>query len=77
MLNKNLQIFALTQERDGLKRVIEIYEKVLAEALDSHMVQCCCICYGGNSFPGPMKEALQCAIEIINARVDNLLNPEP
>ena len=76
MVNKDLQILALTQELDEAKALASAYEKVLSEALDNHMVQCCCICYGGSSFPGPMKEALTCFVEIVNARVDKLLNPE-
>jgi len=33
---------------------------------DNPTVQQCCICYGGNSFPGPMREALECHLSILS-----------
>jgi len=42
----------------------ELLELLLLEP-DNQTVQQCCICYGGNSFPGPMKEALKCHLSIL------------
>lgn len=41
---------------------------VLSEEPDNYTVQSCCICYGGNSFPGPMREALKCHLAILQSR---------
>lgn len=35
---------------------------------DNYTVQNCCICYGGNSFSGPMKEALECHLNILKTK---------
>ena len=40
--------------------------------IDNNTVQSCCICYGGNSFPGPMKEALECYLSILSAKYPTL-----
>ena len=77
MLNKDLQIRGLITDVDEATARASAYEKVLREALDNYTIQSCCICYGGNSFPGPMKDALECFIQIVNSRVDRMLNPEP
>lgn len=71
MMNKDLQIRALTQELDEAKAHLAALEAALNAPIDNYMVQSCCICYGGNSFPGPMKEALECFVEIVNQRADN------
>ena len=76
MVNKDLQIRALTQELDEANATVRAYGKVLGEKIDNYMVQNCCICYGGNSFPGPMREALECFVEIVHSRVDKILHPE-
>lgn len=76
MINKDLEIRALTQELDEANAAIRAYEKVLREAVsDNYVIQSCCICYGGNSFPGPIREALECFTNIIHTRVGNILNP--
>jgi hypothetical protein len=35
---------------------------------DNYTVQSCCLAYGGNSFPGPMEEALITHLSILNSR---------
>jgi hypothetical protein len=35
---------------------------------DSRTVQQCCLAYGGNSFSGPMKEALECHLAILKSK---------
>ena len=35
---------------------------------DSHTVQSCCLAYGGGSFSGPMRDALECHLSILKAR---------
>jgi hypothetical protein len=35
---------------------------------DNRTVQACCLAYGGNSFSGPMKEALVCHLSILKSR---------
>lgn len=76
-INKNLQLLALTQELDEAKARLSVVDEVLLDPLDNYAVQSCCICYGGNSFPGPMKDALKCLMEIIHSRIDAKLNPLP
>ena len=46
--------------------------KLLSEAPDASTIQQCCICYGGKSFPGPMKEALMCHLSILEWRLDRM-----
>jgi hypothetical protein len=70
-VNKSLQLIALTRELDETKARLAAIESVLSAPIDNYTVQSCCICYGGNSFPGPMKEALECFVEIMQSRVDD------
>ena len=76
MVNKDLQIAALIQELDEAKATLSAYSKVLAEPIDNYTLQSCCICYGGNSFPGPMREALECFSNIMQSRIDAALEPK-
>ena len=47
-------------------------EALLSADPDSYTVMNCCICYGGNSFTGPMEEALRCHLEILRGRLREL-----
>jgi hypothetical protein len=62
-------------EIDEMRRMLKAYERVLTADIDNYTVQSCCICYGGNSFPGPMLDALKCHLQIIQSRVDEILAP--
>jgi hypothetical protein len=48
---------AILAERD---RMSEAVRTLLTKEISSSTIQQCCICYGGSSFSGPMKEALEC-----------------
>jgi hypothetical protein len=41
---------------------------ILAQDPDNYTVQSCCLAYGGSSFPGPMRDALQTHLSILRAR---------
>lgn len=36
--------------------------------VDNYAVQSCCMAYGGNSFPGPMKRVLETYLSILKAQ---------
>jgi hypothetical protein len=45
------------------------FVELLSTAPDATTIQQCCLCYGGNSFPGPMRDALMCHIAILRGRL--------
>lgn len=57
-------------ELADLKRELAVYDAVLSEPIDNYTVQSAAICYGGDSFPGPIKEALECYQAILQSRID-------
>mgnify|MGYP001588134252 CR=1 FL=1 len=55
--------------REGIAAVVALVVERATEVIkrepDNYTVQNCCLSYGGDSFSGPMKQALECHRDIL------------
>lgn len=64
----NLIVHYEQQLAEARRAGMEEAAKLIETDPDNYTVQNCCICYGGSSFPGPIKDVLMCHNKILASR---------
>lgn len=63
---------AILAHAEAAKVAKELAALAVEKKIDNYTLQNCCICYGGDSFPTKMRDALECHQDILAARIRNI-----